>query len=108
MVRWIVFDDDTADAVVGKYKRGAAEIRDGEDPVDAVLALDQASAMVLPSRTAGRVLLARFEPKITSCAKAPVVPATAPGAALLPAPAKRPTAASRPNDKKSWWRRPPA
>ena len=105
MVRWIVFDDDTADAVVGKYRRGGAEIRAGEHPLDAALALDQAHAMVQPSRTAGRVLLASFLPKITATTQTKAVPAAAPGAALLPAPAKRPTAASRPDDKKSWWRR---
>jgi hypothetical protein len=66
MVHWIVFDDDTADAIVGKYRRGGAEIRAGEHPLDAALALNQGSAMVLPSRTSGRVLLATFIPKITS------------------------------------------
>jgi hypothetical protein len=107
MVRWIVFDDDTADAVVGKYKRGAAEIRDGENPLDAALALDQASTVILASRTTGRVLLADFVPKTASSAPAKTLSAAL-RSSLLPGAAKRPTNASRPRDKRSWSRRRPA
>jgi len=35
MIRWIAFDDETAEAVVSKFKRGGAEIYRGE-PLDAV------------------------------------------------------------------------
>jgi len=63
MVRWIAFDDDTAEAVVNKFMRGAAEIREGETPLSAALALDRPSVMILPSSMPGKVLLATFEPK---------------------------------------------
>ncbi len=36
MVRWIAFDDDTAEAVVSRLRRGAAEIQ-SNSPVDAAL-----------------------------------------------------------------------
>jgi hypothetical protein len=32
MIRWIVFDDEKAEAVVSRFKRGAAEIRQGQPP----------------------------------------------------------------------------
>jgi len=62
MVRWIAFDDETAEAIVSRFKRGAAEIHEGQ-PLDAALALWRPSLVVLPSITPGKVLLARFEPK---------------------------------------------
>jgi hypothetical protein len=61
MVRWIAFDDETAEALVCRFKRGAAEIRQGH-PVDAALHHGKPSLLVLPSSTAGTVLLARFDP----------------------------------------------
>lgn len=62
MVRWIAFDDETAEALVCRFKRGAAEIRQGH-PVDAALHHGKPSLLFLPSITPGKVLLARFEPK---------------------------------------------
>ena len=58
MVRWIAFDDDTADALVGKFKRGAAEIREG-DVLDSSLRHDEANILIYPSTSPERVLLAR-------------------------------------------------
>ena len=63
MVRWIVFDDETAEAVVDKFKRGADEIREGSEPLDAALSLRQPSVVILPSPASGKVMLASFEPK---------------------------------------------
>ena len=62
MIRWIAFDDETAEAVVSKFKRGGAEIHRGE-PLDAVLDFAKPSLMLLPSTKPGRVLLAQFQPK---------------------------------------------
>ncbi|HEY7097113.1 MAG TPA: hypothetical protein VH437_10340 [Terriglobales bacterium] len=62
MVRWIAFDDESAEAVVSRFERGAAEIQAG-DPVDAALALDTPSLVLLPSKSEGKVLIAHFEPK---------------------------------------------
>jgi hypothetical protein len=62
MARWIAFDDETAEAVVGRFKRGAAEIHAGE-PLSAALAQPTASVVVLPSSVPGKVLMARIEPK---------------------------------------------
>src|SRR5438876_11177710 len=63
MVRWIAFDDETAEAVVSRYKRGAAEIREGEEPLDAALRLRQPSILILPAPVSGRVLLVGLETK---------------------------------------------
>jgi hypothetical protein len=62
MIRWIAFDDETAEAVVSRFKRGGAEIYPGE-PLDAVLDFGKPSLMLLPSTKSGRVLLAQFQPK---------------------------------------------
>lgn len=63
MARWIAFDDETAEAVMIRYRRGAAEIQHG-DPVDAALALGNSSLLLLPCETPGRVWLARCTPKL--------------------------------------------
>ena len=60
MIRWIAFDDETAEAIVSRFKRGAAEIQPG-DPLDTVLRFDQPSVLILPSETPGKVLFARVE-----------------------------------------------
>ena len=73
MIRWIVFDDETAEAVMSRFRRGAAEIR-FEEPLDAVLALGQPSLLVLPSRTPGRVLLARCTPRSKAQMAKPATP----------------------------------
>ncbi len=62
MIRWIAFDDETAEAVMSRYRRGAAEIQSGQ-PLDAALDLGQPSLLVLPSSTPGRVLLIHCTPK---------------------------------------------
>jgi len=63
MVRWIAFDDETAEAVIGRFKRGAAEIREGEQPLEAALRYGRPSLLILPATTTGRVLLVSVEPK---------------------------------------------
>jgi hypothetical protein len=62
MVRWVAFDDESAEAVVSRFKRGAAEIQHG-DPVGSALTLGRPSLVLLPAGAPGRVLVARFEPK---------------------------------------------
>jgi hypothetical protein len=63
MVRWIAFDDESAEAVVSRFRRGAAEIHPG-DAVGAALDLGRPSVVLLPARGTGRVLMARFQPKL--------------------------------------------
>ncbi len=63
MIRWIAFDDETAEAIVSRFKRGAAEIQDG-DPLDTVLRYDRPSILILPSETPGKVLFARVESRV--------------------------------------------
>ena len=100
MVRWIAFDDDTAEAVVSRLRRGAAEIQHSV-PVDAALRSDGSAVLVLPSRTPGKLLVARFishrqvlfPPKVEKTVPIPVVSHTA--LKKAPMPAVRP----------SWWRR---
>jgi hypothetical protein len=99
MVRWIAFDDDTAEAVVSRLRRGAAEIQNNS-PVDAALHIEHPSVIVLPASTPGRLLIARFMPR--SAAAKPAVPR--PGVRSTPLPAvsvQRKLAASV---KKPWWR----
>ena len=48
MVRWITFDDETAEAVVTHLRRGAAEIQ-AVHPIDAALGTDGPSIVLLPS-----------------------------------------------------------
>ena len=96
MVRWIAFDDDTADALVGKFKRGAAEIREG-DVLDSSLHHDEANILIYPSASPERVLLARVTSSTSAkSAVEPIKPFTVQSV--------RPT--SQPSaSKKSWWRR---
>jgi len=99
MVRWIAFDDDTAEAVVSRLRRGAAEIQHSV-PVDAALQSDGSAVLVLPSRIPGKLLIARFTthkkvlfpPKVEKRAPLPVVSQTA----LK----KSPVSTGR-----SWWRK---
>jgi hypothetical protein len=97
MVRWIAFDDDTAEALVCRLRRGAAEIQHNS-PVDAALHTERPSVIVLPASTPGRLLIARFTPK--NLPAAPSVPRTgiAPG---LATPTQRKPATS---ERKPWWR----
>ena len=62
MIRWIAFDDETADAIISRFRRGAAEIHDG-NPLDEALASGRPSILLLPSNTPGRVLMARIQPR---------------------------------------------
>jgi len=96
MVHWIAFDDDTAEALVSRMRRGAAEIQHNT-PVDAALHVDGASVMVLPSSTPGRLLIARFSPRKDAHSQtrpAPKIPVRSVPAAAI----------SRPSQKKPWWR----
>jgi hypothetical protein len=98
MVRWVAFDDDTAEVVVSRLRRGAAEIQHNA-PVDAALKTDGTSLLVLPSPKPGRLLIARFMrrkevPVPTTVAKRTVGPALDPG--------KKPPLSS---PKKPWWRK---
>jgi hypothetical protein len=63
MVRWVAFDDESAEAVVSRFKRGAAEIQPG-DAVGSALELGRPSLVLLPARNSGRVLMARFQTTI--------------------------------------------
>ena len=59
-MRCIVFDDETAEVMMGRYKRGATEIHYGEQPLNAALKAGR-SLLVLPARDPDKVLLARIE-----------------------------------------------
>lgn len=100
MVRWIVGDDESADALTGKFKRGAAEIRD-ENVFDLALKQEQGSLLIYPSTSPERVLLARIRPvpvpvptSIDTSKAMPVQPHTGLGFRPLDL-----------DDRKSWWRR---
>jgi hypothetical protein len=97
MVRWIAFDDETAEAVVSRLRRGAAEIQH-DAPVDAALRAQGPSVIVLPSSTPGKLLVARFTKY-----KAPEVTphTTAPPRTATPAAVKKQAASI----KKPWWRK---
>jgi hypothetical protein len=99
MVRWIAFDDDTAEAVVSRLRRGAAEIQHNS-PVEAALATDGPSVIVLPSPNPGRLLIARFTASRKAEAPAPPIypKNVGPRTGIV---AKIPVA----SEKKPWWRR---
>jgi hypothetical protein len=96
-MRWIVFDEQTSDAVVDKYKRGAAELHRGEDPLDAALNAGRPTALIMPASGVGRVLLATIEPKTL---KAPTKPPRQPVVAQF-TPLRRVISTSAP--RKTWW-----
>ena len=98
MVRWIAFDDETAEAVVSRLRRGAAEIQHNT-PVDAALHAAGPSVIVLPSSNPGKLLIARF----TKCV--PTEPAAGrkhPSTIIAPPVPPKKKAASM---KKPWWRK---
>ncbi len=98
MVRWIAFDDDTAEAVVSRLRRGAAEIQHNS-PVDAALRAAGPSVIVLPSSTPGRLLIAR----ITKCkSNEPAAELKTQATPLVPPVPPKKQAASV---KKPWWRK---
>jgi hypothetical protein len=95
VVRWVAFDDDTAEAVVSRLRRGAAEIQHNA-PVDAALHAEGASVLVLPSPNPGRLLIARFAPR-----KDVQLPTTYAARPTRPVPPKKPVVPA----KKPWWRK---
>lgn len=102
MVRWIAFDDETADAIVSRFKRGAAEIHEG-NPLDEALRLGKAS-LILPSDAPGKVLFARLEVKseVPSGQLVSYEPTGFLGLADEPVFTKPPQPAP---PKKKWWQR---
>jgi hypothetical protein len=100
MVRWIAFDDDTAEAVVCRLRRGAAEIQHNA-PVDAALRTEGTAVLVLPSSTPGKLLVARFCPRKSAqtATTSNTAPTISPRSAIL---VPRKPAASA---KKPWWRK---
>ena len=107
MIRWIAFDDETAEAVVSRFKRGAAEIHRGQ-PLDAALNLGRPSLLLLPSETPGRLLLARLEPKVEPAPKIPQALGSWEGRERLEPPIfaqrRKPPQPELANRKK-WWQR---
>src|SRR5262249_39256963 len=111
MTRWIAFDDDTADAIISRFRRGAAEIHDG-NPLDEALSAGHPSILLLPSGTPGRVFMARIEPAAiaspssenTELAEPVYEPSGFLGLADEPVFARRPRQ-SQPEEKKKWWQR---
>lgn len=106
MIRWIAFDDETAEAVVSRFKRGAAEIHRCE-PLDAALNLGRPSLLLLPSHTPGMLLLARLEPKAENAASASSS-SQAKGFRELISEGpvlKRPPQSVRQGAKRRWWQR---
>ena len=102
MVRWIAFDDDTAEAVVSRLRRGAAEIQH-KAPVDAALQAAGPSVIVLPSPTPGKLLIARFSQRKEAVAPASVRLGGYPsGLGSTPALGKEPATAA---GQKPWWRK---
>jgi hypothetical protein len=98
MVRWIAFDDETAEAVVSRLRRGAAEIQHNT-PVDAALHAVGPSVIVLPSSNPGKLLIARFTKFKTSEPAAGLKPAAT--MIATPVPPKKQAASM----KKPWWRK---
>ncbi len=107
MIRWIAFDDETAEAVMSRFKRGAAEIHRGQ-PLDAALNLGRPSLLLLPSETPGRLLLARLEPKSEPAPKIPHAPGSSEGRERLePAVFGQRRQPPQPElaNRKKWWQR---
>ena len=59
-MRWVVFDDETSELIMGKYKRGAAEVHYRQHPLDAALKAGR-SLLLLPAADPGKVLVAKIE-----------------------------------------------
>jgi|SRR6516225_9804369 hypothetical protein len=94
MIRWIAFDDETAEAVVSRFRRGAAEIHPGTTALDSALTAGQPSLLLLPADMPGRVLVARVHPKTELPQKPQPIQTTAPHTPQPQKPAK-----------KNWWQR---
>lgn len=97
MVRWVAFDDDTAEVVVSRLRRGAAEIQQ-HAPVDAALRNEGASVLVLPSPNPGKLLIARFAPHKRAELPTPHTARSMRPGAIAP---RKPAASAR----KPWWRK---
>jgi hypothetical protein len=91
----MVFDDETAEVVVSRWRRGAAEILH-EHPVDAALKAGKQSVVVMPSRIPGQMLVARFQVRTALPENTPL-----PEIAETTAVDVTPAAAER----KPWWRK---
>ncbi|HMK20694.1 MAG TPA: hypothetical protein VK466_00070 [Terriglobales bacterium] len=94
MIRWVAFDDDTAEFVVSSLRRGAAEINHSA-PIDAALHAAGPAMLVLPASTPGRLLVARFSKRTES-------PSTSTHTSAPASPRAKKPAVSAP---KPWWRR---
>lgn len=103
MLRWIAFDAETAEVVVSRFRRGAAEIHSGE-PLAAALKLGRPSFMILPSDLPNRVLVARVEPKTEIIAAEPVT-FNLPVPSAEGDPGATPKAPQSVGAKKKWWQR---
>jgi hypothetical protein len=110
MIRWIAFDDETADAIISRFRRGAAELHDG-NPLDEALAAGRPSILLLPSNTPGRVLMARIQPRSIAensssvdVAEPLYEPSGFLGLSDEPVFARRPPQPAAPQ-KKKWWQR---
>jgi hypothetical protein len=90
-MRWMVFDDETAEIVVSRWRRGAAEILH-DAPVDAALQAGGSAVLVLPSRVAGQVMVARFHKS------------SADTVSVAPVPVAEPVTGETPV-RKPWWRK---
>jgi len=99
MVRWVAFDDDTAEAVVTRLRRGAAEINHST-PVDAALQSKGSAVVVLPASTPGRVLIARFSKRKDDAT--PTLPANVVRQPKPPVGAKAKKASG--SAPRPWWR----
>lgn len=86
-MRWMVFDDETAEIVVSRWRRGAAEILH-EPPVDAALQASGATVLVLPAKVPGQVLVARFRKRT-----------------VAPAPMQMAAPVVKASVRKPWWRK---
>lgn len=103
MVRWIAFDDETAEAVVSRLRRGAAEIQ-SNSPLDAALHNAGPSVIVLPSSTPGKLLIAHLSQRnLPAVEAAAFTPKQHTVAQFIPTPALDKKPAS--SEKKAWWRK---
>jgi hypothetical protein len=103
MVRWIAFDDETAEAVVSRLRRGAAEIQ-SKSPLDAALHNAGPSVIVLPSSTPGKLLIAHLSQRNPPAVDvAGFAPKQQPAPQIIPSPTLDKKPAS--SEKKAWWRK---
>jgi hypothetical protein len=106
MVRWISFDDETAEAVVSRFRRGAAEIHRG-DPLSTAIGSDRPSLVLLPSSAPDRVLMAHIKPgpAVTVNDDSPMRSGVTGFRGLTDEPVFNEPQTAAPVPKKKWWRR---